>query len=249
MATDWYFMPIPPGMTNRNPIAGAFFANEAVSRPGEALVREGIQNSLDASGVDEGKKALVYITLWSDAQSPWQEKIEPYFGSAWPHYTADRSGLHSDDVPDSDKPLSALVFEDFGARGLEGDPVEPFQPEEGEKNHFYHFFRAEGQTDKDSSKRGSWGIGKDALLRASSVNTFFGLTIRDNDGRHLLMGKTVLNGHKVNGRQFQEGYFGILPSQDEHLVMPIEDADAIKGFTSLFRLQRKKETGLSVVIP
>ena len=246
VATDWYFMPIPPGMTNRDPIAGAFFANEAVSRPGEALVREGIQNSLDAS---EGKKAFVCISFWSDSQALGPEVMASYFDGAWSHYTATKNGLHPDDVPRPSTPFSALIFEDIGARGLEGDPAEPFPPEEGQKNHFYHFFRAEGQTDKDSSKRGSWGIGKDALLRASRVNTLFGLTIRESDGRRLLMGKTVLKAHKLNQVPFQDGFYGVVPNQDQDLVLPIEEEGIIDDFIRLFKLQRRNETGLSVVIP
>ena len=44
----WYFRPKVKGETIREPIHGEFFATDAISDPGMALVREGIQNSLDA---------------------------------------------------------------------------------------------------------------------------------------------------------------------------------------------------------
>src|ERR1035438_4860664 len=49
MKTQWHFRPLVPGETTRDPIVGEFFATEAINNVGEALVREGIQNSLDAA--------------------------------------------------------------------------------------------------------------------------------------------------------------------------------------------------------
>ena len=46
--TNWYYRPKQPGETIREPIYGEFFASDAISQPGVALVREGTQNVLDA---------------------------------------------------------------------------------------------------------------------------------------------------------------------------------------------------------
>jgi len=45
---EWYFKPWQPGYSNREPVEGEFFATEGISDPGVALVREAVQNSLDA---------------------------------------------------------------------------------------------------------------------------------------------------------------------------------------------------------
>ena len=42
----WYFNTLRPSDKVREPVQGEFFATEAISNPGEALVREGIRASL-----------------------------------------------------------------------------------------------------------------------------------------------------------------------------------------------------------
>ena len=51
MPPNWQFKPYAPGDTHRNSTADAFFDSDTVSDPGNALVREGIQNSLDANKI------------------------------------------------------------------------------------------------------------------------------------------------------------------------------------------------------
>ncbi len=49
----WFFREQAAGEITRDPIIGEFFATEAIDNPAEALVREGIQNALDAKTEDE----------------------------------------------------------------------------------------------------------------------------------------------------------------------------------------------------
>lgn len=246
MAANWHFKAHSPGYSIRDPIAGAFFASDAVSEPGEALVREGIQNSLDAAL--NGGRPLVRISLVGENDSPDWPEINPYFAGAAVHYTADNNGLRPENIPTENTPRTLLIFEDFGTTGLQGDPETPYPPRNRSENNFFHFFRAEGLTDKDPGKRGSWGLGKDTFFRASKVNTVFGLTVRDDDRRRLLMGKTVLKSHYVGEGYFQDGYFGI-KSDTTDMVMPVEDGGAIDRFRKAFQLERGNDSGLSVVVP
>lgn len=246
MIANWHFKAHSPGSTIREPIAGAFFASDAVSEPGAALVREGIQNSLDAALA--GGRVLVRISLFGEKDAPDWPEINPYFAGAAVHYTADDNGLHRENIPNENTPRTLLIFEDFGATGLQGDPETPYPPRDRRENNFFHFFRAEGLTDKDPGKRGSWGLGKDTFFRASKVNTVFGLTVRDDDHRRLLMGKTVLKSHYVGADYFQDGYFGIKADATD-MVMPVEDGAALDQFCKAFRLERGNDTGLSVVVP
>lgn len=246
MTANWHFKAHSPGSTIREPIAGAFFASDAVSEPGAALVREGIQNSLDAALA--GGRILVRISLFGEKDAPDWPEINPYFAGAKDHYNADDNGLRRENIPNENTPRTLLIFEDFGTTGLQGDPETPYPPRERRENNFFHFFRAEGLTDKDPGKRGSWGLGKDTFFRASKVNTVFGLTVRDDDRRRLLMGKTVLKSHYVDDDYFQDGYFGIKADSSD-MVTPVEDSAAIDQFCQAFRLERGNDTGLSVVVP
>jgi hypothetical protein len=49
----WRFRRMQPGEMNVDPIEGEFFSTEALDSLADALVRESIQNSLDARRLDE----------------------------------------------------------------------------------------------------------------------------------------------------------------------------------------------------
>ena len=247
MVAEWHFVPHTPGPTIREPIAGAFFAAEAVSKPGEALVREGIQNSLDAA-LPGSEKIQVRISLLSQNSAPCRQAAGAYFAGARVHHEADDNGLRVEDLPEADAPLTLLVFEDFGTGGLQGDPTTPFPAKERGKNNFFHFFRAEGLSDKEPGERGSWGLGKDTFFRASKINTVFGLTIRNDDKRQLLMGKTVLKSHYVGDVYYQDGYFGVA-DDGQTLVFPSESRTDTERFKRVFRLWRGDDPGLSIIVP
>lgn len=165
MRPSWYFRPKRPGEPNREPIHGEFFSSDAIGDPATALVREAIQNALDASA--EGGCVSVRIYLSGSGSAVAADDLADSCQPAWDHYRVSGNGLDLDTLPLDSESCPFLLFEDFGTRGLEGDPTAPFQPPGGEKNRFYHFFRAEGQSDKDDSDRGSWGVGKHVFLRSS----------------------------------------------------------------------------------
>ena len=105
MLPNWQFRPYAPGDTYRNSTADAFFDSDTVSDPGEALVREAIQNSLDANKVHPDKPAFVRVSLINQDTAPSWADVQKYFGTAWPHYTTERSGLHRDDIPRSTREM------------------------------------------------------------------------------------------------------------------------------------------------
>lgn len=250
MLPDWQFKQYAPGDTYRNSTADAFFDSDTVSDPGKALVREGIQNSLDANKIHPGKPAFVRVSLINQDTAPSWADVEKYFGTAWPHYIAERSGLHPSDIPDHREKCTALVFEDIDTTGLVGDPEAWQEPEKDDRNDFFNFFRAEALTHKSPSDRGSRGVGKATFIQASRVNTLFGLTIRHNDPRRLLMGRSVLKSHRLEDKDHHgDGYFGVPSDANEGLTSPIEDSSFIDDFIQSFRLERRQESGLSVVVP
>lgn len=245
---EWYFRPKQPGEQNREPIHSEFFASDAISEPGKALVREGIQNSLDAS-LRNGSPVMVRIYLSGTERQIPPDMHSVFFNGSWPHFNAERNGLEASSRPSADDPCPFIVFEDMNTEGLTGDLTEPFQPDPGIENHFYHFFRAEGQSDKGASKRGSWGVGKTVFLRSSRLSSVIGLTVREDDGQRILMGKSVLRSHRVDDLNYQDGYLGV-PPESEGVVLPIKDDATLDQFCEIFGIERgSKETGLSLMIP
>ena len=241
----WFFRKKRAGEKIRNPIQGEFFATEAIEGPAQALVRESIQNSLDAS-TGSGPVHVRIMLATGDGALP-AEQVREVFDEAWPHYAASGNGLR--DAPRQDSSCPYLVVEDFGTKGLTGDPSQP-DPEPGVVNPFFLFFRAEGLSAKTGTELGRWGVGKFVFPRSSQASAHFGVTVRHDDQRRLLLGAVTLKAHRIasdSATYTPDGLYGRLV--DEDFVLPIEDAALIDCFCAAFRISRTTEPGLSVVVP
>jgi hypothetical protein len=248
MTFNWSFYPQTPTDPVRNPISAEFFSSDALGNVSEGFVREAVQNTLDArlfnaSRLREPATVRIFISEESVALVP--SRVKRWFETLWPHVLAPGNGLR--DHPDFRSPCPYLVYEDFGTVGLAGDPGE-HKVIDGVTNHFLNFFRAEGHSDKGERDRGSWGIGKTIFPRASGISSFFGLTVRNDDHRHLLMGRSILKYHTVEDGSFKsDGYFGV--SRPDGFMMPCDDAAILAEFSNDFRLMRQDQPGLSIVVP
>jgi hypothetical protein len=252
LVPKWHYKSLQEGDTVRDPIQGEFFATEAIENSADALVREGIQNSLDArrrsSATPWGKEILrVRIGISGSDQAIPAALTAPFLAGNWEHLNVPGNGLSI--PPGPDQPCTFLTFEDFGTTGLDGDPAQ-WKKVPGIENRFFNFFRAEGHSDKSETDRGRWGVGKTVFLRASRISTFWAFTRRELDGARLLMGRTVLKSHDLtNGTTYvPDGYFGI-KAKNSSIVLPVDDDETIFQFCKCFGLKRRDESGLSIVVP
>lgn len=246
MAPSWYFREMSRGEVNVDPIQREFFTTEAIDGAVDALVRESIQNSLDA---EQGtRKVHVRVVLSSAANGLPPRRAAKYFRDLWPHLAARKTGLPT--VPTETEPVPFLVIEDFGTSGLRGDPDQEQDTEDSSgRNDFYYFWRNVGRSGKEEKDRGRWGLGKTVFPASSRISTFFGLTVRDDDRKQLLMGQSVLKVHNIGkSRRYPYGYFGKVNDSDE-FVMPVSAPGEIDEFCESFSLARGNEPGLSIVIP
>ena len=245
----WRFSPKRPSDKTRDPVAGEFFSSDAIKDAGEALVREAIQNSLDARVDRINGKARVRIYISGDQQEALPSKAhEFWFSSIWQHYGAPKNGLRPKSFA-RDQACRFLVFEDFETTGLVGDR-EQYEQIDGQANPFFFFFRAEGATEKDKNRLGRWGIGKQVFPRASRAQTFFGYTETSEGG--FLMGGSILKHHVVDQTTYKpDGFFGLAQSVDrDELTVPTSAQDVLERFRTDFRIERKPgQHGLSVVVP
>jgi hypothetical protein len=243
----WHFRKKSAGEKIRNPIQGEFFAQDAISGPAQALVRESVQNSLDAA--NGSGPVRVCLTLVAGAAALPPDRVAGVFDGAWPHYSAPGNGLHAAPAPDA--PCPYLLIEDYGTRGLTGDPSQSDpDPDPDRKNAFFLFFRAEGLSAKSGTELGRWGVGKFVFPRSSLASTHFGVTVRHDDGRRLLLGAVTLKAHRIAGDDAMytpDGLYGITGNDD--FVHPIEDQAQVDRFCALFGVTRTTEPGLSVVVP
>ena len=219
-----------------------FFASNSEAG---ALVREAIQNSLDAR-LDENHPVRVRILIANDKKRlDWDATTEWIDTGAWGHFKASGSGLK--DIPFDNSACPFLVYEDFNTKGLNGDIYQNAECD-GVKNAFYYFLRAEGQSDKKEGELGSWGVGKIVFPKSSRLRAIFVLTTRSEDSKTYLSGQSILKYHKVGDQVYSpDGWFGEIGEKE--LGLPIDDSQIINKFSEVFSLSRKNETGLSLVVP
>lgn len=144
------------------------------------------------------------------------------------------------------------MCEDFGTRGLGGDPLLAKDPVPGsnQQQDFFWFWRNIGRSGKTGDDLGRWGLGKTVYRAASQVGCMLGLTVRASDRRQLLMGQAVLRIHDHNGSEYlPEGYW-CAGCTEAGLPLPIEDQIELDRFRTEWKLARSPdEPGLSVVVP
>jgi len=232
------------GEMNADPIEGEFFTPEGLA---DSLVRESIQNSLDARR--NGEPVLVRLHFSGEEGALSSKTGNRYLSGLWPHVKAIEGGRSN--LPAEHEPVTFLVVEDFGTRGLCGSPEQDRDGDDpGGSKHkdFYYFWRNIGRSRKEDTQRGRWGLGKTVFPATSRVNSFFGYTKRYDDDRSLLMGQSVLKIHRVgDDRYCPYGFFARTGADDfQH---PFDEADILEQFRNDFQLRRTTEPGLSVVIP
>ncbi len=248
-AATWHFRRKRPSDTARDPISSEFFADESVEDAARALVRESIQNSLDARLKTRDDPVVIRVCLGVDGGAALPSTVARFFDGVWPHLSAKRSGLQS--PPTARERCNFLTIEDFSTTGLEGDPEE-WTPKEGNPNAFYSFFRAEAYSEKEGDDRGRWGVGKLVFPRSSRGSAFFGLTVPASTQKPLLMGRMILRHHDVGSHEYApDAMFGVkkLIHNDPDFVAPCTDLSVHRDFRQAFSLTRTSQPGLSVVVP
>ena len=235
------------GEVQVDPVHDEFFKAQDLA---DALVRESIQNSLDARVPRSRSPVRVRFRFATGANALHADAVRQYFDGLEPHLLRVAKTIHSV-LPRHDEPVPYLVIEDFGTRGLTGDPhVDPeLEPDNDErKNDFFYFWRNVGRSSKGEVDRGRWGLGKAVFTVASRIRTVFGITRRVDDDRALLLGQSVLKTHVLDGtRIYPYGFFANY-HHGKGMPLPIEDPILLDRFVDDFGVDRK-EPGLSLVVP
>jgi hypothetical protein len=239
----WHFRVMDAGEVQVDPVHDEFFKMQDLV---DALVRESIQNSLDARR--GSSKVRVRFTFNSGSRALHATAARQYFRGLREHLDAVGTSMYSV-LPSEAEPIPFLLIEDFGTRGLTGDPrIDPELEASGERNDFFYFWRNVGRSNKGEIDRGRWGLGKAVFSVASRIRTIFGLTRRADDARSLLLGQSVLKTHIIDGvRRYPYGFFALYEKRDG-LPLPIEDPLLLERFFDDFTLSRT-EPGLSVIVP
>lgn len=240
----WLFRKKLPQEKTRDPVQGEFFNTTVVDDSCSSLIREGIQNALDARRSD-CDNIIVRITLSGNENALSAEVAEKWFGALFPHLHSEDIGLPS--APTSLETCPYILFEDFNTTGLFGD-IHQHSAEPGVQNPFFYFFRAEGKSIKHGLKRGRWGLGKYVFPGSSRARALMCLTLPENSNQMLLMGQAVLRYHKLDDVHYSpDANWGV--ENDGGADLPNSDKGLISEFKNDFGISRDDETGLSIAIP
>lgn len=248
---QWAFAELRGDDVRRDPNEAELFKTEQTAE-GEyagtdALVREILQNSVDASCGNGPVRVRLAIHDLKDAPSSF--RLAHYFARLRAPLATRQIDFTPAGVPEI--PCRYLVVEDFGTRGLEGD-VELFRDPpsgQGQRQDFYWFWRNIGRSGKTGDDLGRWGLGKTVYRAASRVGCMFGLTIRASDRKKLLMGQAVLQIHEHQHKEYKpEGYWCSSQSP-QGLPLPIDSRAELAEFCREWNITRTDEPGLSVVSP
>ena len=113
---EWRFREMARGEPNVDPEQAAFFALNSIDTVADALVRESIQNSLDAS-----TDGAVRVRFAREDVPLTEELHNRYLTERLPHLKATNNlNLR---IPETPQTLPVLLVEDFGTRELRGDSV------------------------------------------------------------------------------------------------------------------------------
>ena len=244
---SWIFKQKRPGDTKaRNPVSDEFFTDPELLTDASSLVREAIQNSLDAAD-DLESPVRIRFKVGERANAPSDSN---YFAGLEKH-TQKTLGEELGTIPES---CRYLIYEDFNTTGLWGDSNIDFVEESANKEqHSYTYFvHYEGEGSKSEGKKGKWGIGKIVFPMLSGIKTFFAYSIRPVEmspcGRtNILIGQSIQRFHELDGvPYYPDGWF---VENADGVPVPFS-GNAAEDFADDWKMIRKLgQTGLSILVP
>ncbi|MGB3461853.1 MAG: hypothetical protein WBA33_07810 [Rhodanobacter lindaniclasticus] len=232
------FRQLPDNEMERPPTQRDQFDNDDVELV-DALVRESIQNSLDANDRSQSRSVRVCFNIKKFDGKELEDVLSLIKAEDLnPHLAA--TGL----APlDESAEQFVLTVEDFGTTGLTGCW------DAWDQKPFCDFWRRMGRSHKGGQSLGRWGLGKLVFSSSSRARVFLGLTVRHDDGEALLMGQAVLTHHTLpDGTRLDSHAFYAVEGA-KGFQLPESSLQMIENFRSLFGLQRTTEPGLSIVVP
>lgn len=257
MAVEWVFDPAPPSGKRTGGNAAEYSFEGQI----DILVREVVQNSLDAAIDDETPVDVTFRLI--DLEGDYLDAFRESMGwstlednlRAVPRGRGGKAITRAIDQMQSDQKLRLLIIEDRGTRGLEGDER---RKSDDEKNSFCALVRDELYSDKLAADAGgSFGLGKSVLWAYSSLKTvlFASSPYQRPEGKVGLrfIGRTSLPYHQseADGACTGDGWFGVAREAEKSSGRHAESVwseEATRLAVDCFCRRDPRDCGLSTVI-
>jgi hypothetical protein len=231
---EWYFRDISDDPSEKELTQQDQFNNDEVGLA-EALVRETIQNSTDASA--NGGRVRVRFSLHTVSTPAKTSIIRQLVDGLAPSLKASELAF-----PQQRDSTRLLVIEDFGTTGLKG------AVDVKDDGQFCGFWRRFGRSNKRAAQGGRWGLGKLVFPSASQVRTVVGLTRRSGDSKAWIMGQAILRNHQIGGIEKDSVGFWC-DTNAARKGMPTNDSLLCGALSTEASLVRTEEPGLSLIVP
>jgi hypothetical protein len=241
MTASWVFPRTAPYQVQGRDLSEDNFAQETRSNL-EILIREALQNPLDARAQDNSGAVKVRISVLQAGHFD----ADYLAGLLNGEYGSRLEASGGEPLPDFET-ASVLVLEDFGTIGLQGTWDDQDVDGTGENWNAFWFREGEGAKNTTGSN-GRAGQGKITYYRIGAARAVFGFTTRKSDGKRLLMGRSAFRrAYPFNGpTKFLRHSFWCTGNSQP---IPVTDETEIAAFQKAFSLTRLSEPGLSLVIP
>ena len=240
----WQFETLSPNENSGTSTVEDNFANE--EREGvEILVRETLQNPLDARHLEEVVEVRYDLVSVNRHTSVFAQSL--FSDECRKHLLAGRLTA-SEELPDT---IEYLVIEDFGTSGLEGSYLD--SSVDGSSENWNAFWFREGQGAKPTKSNGGAGQGKITLYTTSAIRTVLALTHRASDGKELLLGCCRFRqNYKLPGnpaeRWSKEARWSSTKTPRD-LAIPIKDAVFLEKLKEELQLKRGTRAGTTFIVP
>lgn len=215
----------------------------------QTLIREGIQNVLDAAHDDTGPSVLIRLrSLTVNQQNVLSEQVL----SELPRDKSTRAGI---DTALSKSPLRVLELCDFGTEGLSGPTRADTLHDNDESLNFVNFLRNVGAARDTHQGGGTYGYGKSSLYSMSSCSVIIVDTrtrCGGHDERRLMachLGAAFDAKVNGNGRRRFTGrhWWGVLDGLDS--IEPLTNGAATELSGEIGMPSRNtSQTGTSILI-
>lgn len=236
----WQFRPLNPNDNSGTSTAEDNFAQEERTNV-DILVRESIQNPLDARSSEEAV-AIHFHWLFSRTDASLSRDL---LAAEWRQHLS-YAGMAIPEVSGNGIPF--LAIEDFGTSGLCGTYND--SDKDGPGENWNAFWFREGEGVKPTKANGGAGQGKLTLYLASQVRTLIALTERISDNQLLVAGGCRFGrNYQVKGQRFaREARWGNTADPNV-LSTPIHDSAALAKYEEDLGLSRANKCGTSFLIP
>lgn len=226
----------------------------------EFLVRETIQNATDASlnNSETVRIKFSFKEIRKNILKNYIKDIPKRIIAAKDQGERTLKGINNELF--DEEIVQCIYIEDFNTTGLTGDFRWYVNDNmKNDENSNYHKFHSDGYSIKtdDSSKQGSWGMGKQALSEISKVNSYFYFS--EADGITLFGGISLISDYIYKGIKWNGDANLLYYTENDDIYTPVidknhnkikSDPNLIEKIKKDFQINRKKnQSGTSLLIP